>query len=213
MTDPNFHIQTPRLYISYFLASVDAHCDFFVDLYNSPEVVIANRGVPMFVANREEARAKIENDAKQQLQTGFGRFLVSLRPVDVSKDDKSPVSFSEQLKTLESIGMVSMKIRSEPGSPKVPDIGFSQLPQYCGKGYATEALSALLEYFEREKSVKEVLGFCMPDNENSKKMFKRLDFESRGVRLLKEFTRGGVGVHGLVFTKKGMKGDLSEYGL
>ena len=39
MSDPNFFIETERLYICYFLPSVDEHCDFLVKLYNTPEFI------------------------------------------------------------------------------------------------------------------------------------------------------------------------------
>lgn len=31
--DPEFAIETPRLYLSHFDAASDAHCDFLVELY------------------------------------------------------------------------------------------------------------------------------------------------------------------------------------
>ena len=216
MTDPNFHIETPRLYISYLQPSIDAHCDFLVEVYNSPEVVLANGGVAAPITDREEARTKIEDSVEEQLRTGFGRYLVSLKPLDVRKEKELIMPFSERLKKLDLIGFVSMNKRPHPAASKTPDIGFAQLSQYCGKGYATEALIALLEYFEREKGVKEVFGFTNPDNENSMKMFRRLGFEARGVRLLKGLGTGSVGkvgVNAMVWAKKGMQGDLSKYGL
>jgi RimJ/RimL family protein N-acetyltransferase len=210
MTDPNFHIETPRLYISYFQPEIDDHCDFLVEVYNSPEVLQASAGVSASIANRETARERIEGGVAEQLRTGFGRYLVSLKPLGVSKPN---TPFSERLKRSNFTGFVGMNIRDRPAAFNAPDIGFAQLSQYFGKGYATEAALALLEYFEKEKGVKEVFGFCNPDNENSKNMLRRLGFEDRGERLVKGLGTGKDGKNAMVWAKKGMQDDLGKYGL
>lgn len=146
------------------------------------------------------------------LSTGFGRFIVTLNP-DPSTAGKDGEAETPVGGTGTFIGGVGLKARNTPGAATAPDIGFSLLRPFWGKGYATEAAQGLLDYFERERGVKDVLGYCHPANENSKKMFRRLGFENRGVRELKGLGPEGVVVNGVVWAKKEMSGDLGVYGL
>ncbi|KAF2638964.1 hypothetical protein P280DRAFT_528425 [Massarina eburnea CBS 473.64] len=107
-----------------------------------------------------------------------------------------------------------MKLRKHPKAPKMPDIGFSFVPGYTGKGYATEVVNALLGYFEG-RGVKDVLGFCVPGNERSKAMFRRLGWMESGVRDvygLRDRMDDGVD-RVLCWVKEGMSQDLEEYGV
>ncbi|KAF2867490.1 acyl-CoA N-acyltransferase [Massariosphaeria phaeospora] len=209
--DPHFHISTPRLTLSYFDPTQDSHCDFLAALYNNPEIKAANAGVATAVPDREAARRRIEQDTERQGETGYGHYLVSL--TSTSDDTTGPTKpFAEHSHDLEKIGKVSLKVRKNPDAPSLPDMGFSFLPLYWGKGYATEASRALLDYFEREKGVTRVVGFCNPDNENSRNMFKRLGFRERGVRPVRGLTSDGREVRGLVWSR-GVDGALEEYGL
>lgn len=212
MTDSNFHITTPRLYLSRFQANSDVHCDFLLELYNTPEIFKGNGGVAKQLDTREDARKSIILNSERQEETGYGRYIISLRPIDSDATPKSP--FAEIKDTLVKIGLVSLKVRKHPDAPKVPDLGFHLFPKYWGKGYATEAVTATIEYFEKERGLKDLAGYCNPDNEESKKMFRRLGFIERGQRLLK---LGGQlddpGVNALVWTRAGMTEDLTQYGL
>jgi RimJ/RimL family protein N-acetyltransferase len=216
MTDPNFHIATPRLYLSYYQPTLDSHCDHLVNLCNTPEVLKGNGGVATPIPDRETARKQIESSVEQQVKTGYGRYLVSLRLTPTGAETNDSRSFLECLEDCQKIGMVGLKLRNHPEAPSAPDIGFSFLRPFWGKGYATEAATALLDYFDKERGVKEVFGFCNPANEESKKMLQRLGFEERGVHLLKGIggrTHDDGGVRGLVWAKKGMNKDLSVYGI
>ena len=56
MTDAAFHIETPRLYLSYFQPALDAHCDFLVQLYNTPEFIASIGGTPTSITTRAAAQ-------------------------------------------------------------------------------------------------------------------------------------------------------------
>lgn len=214
MADPNFNISTPRLYLSHLQPSLDTHCDFFVALVNSPEVLIANSGVASQIPDRETARKAIEAGAEQLGKTGYGKYVVSLKPTKDGEIEHDDRPFPERLKDCKFIGTVGLKLRTHPESPRVPDVGFSFLTPFWGKGFATEAVQALIGYYEKEKRQMDIFGYCSPTNENSKKMFRRLGFEERGVRLIKGLGgRPDEGIRGLVWAKKGMSEDLSEYGI
>ncbi|KAF2019811.1 acyl-CoA N-acyltransferase [Aaosphaeria arxii CBS 175.79] len=209
--DPNFHVATSRLNLSYFQPDLDEHCDFFLALRNSPEVVKANEGVSDAFQSRELARNNIISNLEGQAETGFGRYIVSLKP---TAGDGNGEFASESPQDRKYIGIVSLKLRKHPSGPTVPDVGFSLSRPYWGKGYATEAASGLLDYFAKEKGVTKVSGICNPDNEQSKAMFRRLGFTDRGIRSLKGLGEGTSDhvVRGQVWTR-GVTGDLSEYRL
>jgi RimJ/RimL family protein N-acetyltransferase len=120
-------------------------------------------------------------------KTGYGRYLVSLRRVSAldinSSHQDIKVNFSQR--QLTPIGVVSMqhtRFPSAPSAPAIPDVGFGILSRYFGNGYATEAATALMEYFKEEKGQKEFCAFCRPDNEASANVLMRLGFEARGLR-------------------------------
>ena len=53
------------------------------------------------------------------------------------------------------------------------------------KGYSKEAAVGLMEWAEKEKGVKDVLGMHNPNNPASPAVFKSLGFEDRGVMYLR----------------------------
>jgi ribosomal-protein-alanine N-acetyltransferase len=60
------------------------------------------------------------------------------------------------------------------------DIGYRLLPEYWGKGIATESSLKILEYAFNDLKLDRVLGFVYTDNPTSSKILKKLGF-----RLLK----------------------------
>jgi RimJ/RimL family protein N-acetyltransferase len=208
MADPTFHITTPRLYLHYFLPDNLSHIDFLCETFTDRSSTKQQLAHPM--NTRPAVQKDIQSRIADQTATGFGRYLISLRT--------SPsLSFVEQEQASEHhtyVGVISMKLRKHSKGPNVPDIGFFILPKFTGKGYATEAASGVLEYFEN-RGVKDVLGFCSPGNERSKAMFRRLGWEERGERKLMGMgDRMDDGVdEAVVWAKKGMDGDLAVYGI
>jgi len=190
MLDHDFHLTTPRLFISHLLPTNDAHCDFIHDLMLSPgitkEMPAAAVEKAMSTPPRDAGRKFIADCVDRMENTGYGRYLISLKPTstsDISALEESTLPFSER--RLVPIGVVSMqhaRFPSAPAAPTIPDVGFGLLSRYFGNGYATEAATALLNYFREEKGQKEFCAFCRPDNEASKNALIRLGFEPRGLR-------------------------------
>lgn len=56
------------------------------------------------------------------------------------------------------------------------------LPEYHGKGYATEAALALMQWHREEKGIEQFAAMTDVKNEEAKKMLRRLGFEDRGSR-------------------------------
>ena len=187
MLDFNFHLITPRLFISHLNPASDAHCDFVHELFFNTNIVRelppADLEKAKSVAPREMGRKFIADSVEKIEKTGYGRYLISVKPIaspEASSLQESEVTFSQR--RLEPIGVVSMQYERFPSAPTIPDVGFGLLPRYHGKGYATEAAEHLMKHFEEEKGLKRICAFCKPDNEGSKAVLKRLKFDERGSR-------------------------------
>jgi RimJ/RimL family protein N-acetyltransferase len=207
MTDPNFFISTPRLYLSYFQPLLPSYCDFLVTLYNTPEFIASIGGKPTSITTRATAQNQLQGRFRiEHARNGYGTYLVSLKP---STDDRSgdDIIFPEKLAACKHIGTVSLMRGEPPNAYLAPDLGFAILPEEMQKGYTSEAAEALLAWVEKDLDVRDVLGLFDPTNEASKRVFNRLGFENRGVRALKVFG----GVEGAVWIRKGMVEDMSVY--
>lgn len=207
MLDPDFHISTPRLDISYFDASNDVQCDFFVSLINSPEMLHLSNARPNPIPDRATARQILLPMSDKLEATGYGRYIVSLRDPDSNTD----VPFSQSAHNREYIGYVTMMLGRFPRSPSVPDLGFAFMACHHGKGYATEAALALMEY-RKTKGQTAFAGYTASDNERSNRLFERMGFEDRGVREVTGIVGTGAPFMVKVWTV-GLEGDLGEYGI
>lgn len=178
MLDPNFHITTPRLHLSYLDPDNDRMMAFIVRHNSSPEsaAVRAQSGIKVsrHPETIEEARAAYKVASERLARDGSGRYIISLR--------RPGIDFTEESDEREYVGIVSMQLKRFPDRdcPLIPDIGFALYSAYYGKGYATEACEAMMKYFKEEKGHGRFAGFTHPNNANSQKLFKRLGFDSRG---------------------------------
>lgn len=208
MLDFNFHLTTPRLYISYLNPSNDAHCDFMITLVKSPEITEESKSDSVPVPDREAGRKIIQDMMERMEQSGYGRYLVSLKPDNdnteaaaTKKQEENPLPFSQR--QTEPVGVVTMMLGRHPGAPTIPDVGFGLLRAHQGQGYATEAAEGLVKYFEDERGQREFSGFCNPENQASANVFRRLGFEERGVREVRGIVGGDkmMVLRPLVWTK------------
>lgn len=191
MADPNFRITTPRLYLSHHNAANDAHCDCFVNVIHSPSSRKFNKNGPSVIPNREAARSLIEATTERMHRTAWGRYVVSLRSSDQATDSSdTPFSLRTDLEFIGAISMQHNRFPAVPG-PLIPDLGFNFIPQYHGKGYATEAAEYLMKYFKEEKGTSAFAGITDDENEPAKKALTRLGFRPWGMRRVKGVVDGG----------------------
>lgn len=174
MSDPNFHISTPRLYISLFDPTSDAHVDFVHALFNDPSFIAAvgDTGIP----TRDLARERVQAFADNHQKYGYGQYLVSLKPPE-------PSSFDPE--TAQPIGSVSLILRERLYT--VPDVGFAIVPSAQGKGYATEALTALMAYARTELGMTQFTGYCRKGNVGSRRTMERCGLRCWGEMRLRKF--------------------------
>ncbi|KAL1617123.1 hypothetical protein SLS56_011126 [Neofusicoccum ribis] len=200
-----FYIETSRLYISRFQPENNRHCDFLVQLYNTPEFIASIGGKPTSVVNRETAWERISGRFKQEHErNGYGTYLVSLK----SPFSTMGVPFSDVLAQCEPIGTVSLTKGDSCESFTAPDLGFAILPEHMRNSYAAEAARGLLKHAAEYLGVHAVFGLFDPTNEASKGVFRKLGFEDREIRPLKPFG----GIRGAIWASLGTDADLSVYG-
>lgn len=131
-----------------------ADASFILTLLNTPGWLkyIGDRGVH----NLDQARAYIlDGPLKSYQVNGFGLYLVELQV------NRQP------------IGICGLLQRSYLADP---DIGFAFLPDYIGKGYAFEAVSATLAFHQSNLNLKRVHAITNPENKASIKLLEKLGF-------------------------------------
>ncbi|KAM3420048.1 hypothetical protein BST61_g3358 [Cercospora zeina] len=206
--DPEFHVTSQRLYISHLLASNDSHCDFLVQLWNTPEFTKSCGKTK--VRTREDACKEISGRfLEDHTRNGYGIYLVSLRASSEDVEDYQSKSFQEISSQSKPNGTVSLMRGKPPTAFTAPDLGFAILPEETRKGYAREASQALMDHVESALGVPDILGLFDPQNKASEAVFRSLQFQDCGVKNLQEF--GGLPV--AIWVKAGMSQDVSLYRL
>jgi len=197
MSDPNWRLETSRLFISHFLPDSQQHVFFLLKLWSSPLLLEAEG--PSGIDTPEKAQKVLQAFSDRQAKYGFGQYVVSLKP------PTSPSDFSQS----KPIGNVSLMI----GDYTVPDLGFAILDEEHGKGYATEAAKAILKHAKElttasGEKLGGVLGFTKESNARARRVFEKVGLEYRGVRNLVAFQ----GKESAVYALPEM-GDLKQYGI
>lgn len=104
----------------------------------------------------EEAKGLIENVWLKDYKTyGYGRFAVIYKP------DNKLIGFSG-FKFIPEVGMT--------------DLGYRFLPEYWGKGIATESSIKMLEFGFSELKLSKIFGTVYPQNPASSVVLKKLGF-------------------------------------
>jgi RimJ/RimL family protein N-acetyltransferase len=145
-------IETERLSIRR-LVKDDA--PFILELVNEPAFIknIADRGV----RNLEDARKYIADGPLTMYEKyGFGLFAVEL------KESGVPIGMCGLLKrdTLEDV-----------------DIGYAYLESHWGKGYASEAGAAMVDYGRNVVGLKRIVAITAQDNQGSINVLEKLGFQ------------------------------------
>ncbi len=147
--------ETERLIIRQFDLS---DTEFILRLLNDESFIrhIADKNV----RTQEDAVNYLANGPISSYGTyGFGLYLVLL------KSEKTP------------IGMCGLVKR---GELDLPDLGYAFLPEFCGKGYASEAAEIILKEEMSAHSLHTVLAITFPDNLRSNNLLKNIGFSLKG---------------------------------
>ncbi|KAJ4360861.1 uncharacterized protein N0V89_001428 [Didymosphaeria variabile] len=214
MLDFSFYVTTPRLAITYFNPTKESHIDFTFEMYKDYTKVDENGNIEHIMPGRAAAIELIEARVTEIESTGYGRYCVSVLAPPSGPDDDT----ANRVQNATPVGLVGLNLRG-PGTPPLPDIGINLLPSARGKGYALEAMKGLSDYYDREKGVTELLGYCDDDNTASKKVLRRAGFELLGERNIwvsqkspAQVVTGEQPKSVLVWTR-GLEKDPKDYGL
>ncbi|MEK7255175.1 MAG: GNAT family N-acetyltransferase [Bacteroidota bacterium] len=149
----SFILATPRLLLRE-LTPADATS--FFELNNDPEV-IKFTGDPPF-SSRESARIFLEN-YDQYACYGYGRWAVILK------------------ETGEFLGWCGLKFSPEMGET---DIGFRFFRKHWGKGFATEAAAACLDFGFEKLGLEKIVGRAMKENLASVRVLEKIGMQFDG---------------------------------
>lgn len=151
-------IETERLLLRQFTLT---DTKFILELVNTPGWLeyIGDRNIK----THEQAKEYLLNGPLKSYEVnGFGLSLVAL------KSDLTP------------IGMCGILKRDNLENP---DIGFSFLPEYTGKGYAFEMASATMAFAKDILQLPSIFAITVPHNTSSIKLLEKI-----GLKFMKRFT-------------------------
>lgn len=146
-------LQTERLILRELLPNDDLG---MFELDSNPEVhrFLGNQPVKTIA----ESRAHIESIRQQYIDNGTGRWAVILK------------------ETNEFIGWSGIKFIKEPinGHQDFFEIGYRFIQKYWGKGYATEAGLAFVDYAFNDMKVENLYAYADAGNEGSRKVLEKI---------------------------------------
>ena len=139
MAGSDFRLQTRRLSLRWITL---ADAELMLAVWNDPAFIehVGDRGI----RSLQQAQETLQQGAFElYAQYGYGPYRVALAADDTG------------------IGICGLFRREGFDEP---DIGYSILPAYCGRGYAFEAASAVLEYARTTLGLARVTAFIAPAN-------------------------------------------------
>lgn len=141
----------------------------------------------------EELLALIEAPEKFEGLTGFPA-SPALRGFIVS-DDVSP-AWTASLRTIQGsdpwrlgFGVIDKETRSvigaasfkgPPDATGMVEIAYGIVPSFEGRGYATEAARALIDFAQRDDKVRQIIAHTMPEANASTRVLKKCGFTFAG---------------------------------
>ena len=134
-------------------------------LDSNPEVM-KYVGVPP-VTNKQESAKMIENIINQYEKNETGRLAVI------------------EIESNQFIGWSGIKLLTEEvnGFKNVYELGYRFLPEFWGKGYATESAIASLDLGFNQLNTDKIYAYADVGNESSNRILTKLGFENKGTFL------------------------------
>ncbi|SPW33543.1 Spermidine N(1)-acetyltransferase [Elizabethkingia miricola] len=155
-------LETNRLIMRPF-EETDAEGLFLLD--SNPEVMKYVGGVVS--TEIEQSRQMIEFIQNQYKENGVGRLAV------IEKSSNTLIGWS-------GLKYLTKEIN---GIKNVYELGYRFLPEYWGKGYATETAIAALNYAFNEIKTDVVYAMAVTENTGSNRVLQKLGFEELGTFL------------------------------
>ncbi len=155
-------LETNRLIMRPF-EETDAEGLFLLD--SNPEVMKYVGGIVS--TEVEQSRQMIEFIQNQYKENGVGRLAV------IEKSSNILIGWS-------GLKYLTKEIN---GMKNVDELGYRFLPEYWGKGYATETAIAALNYAFNEIKTDVVYAMAVTENTGSNRVLQKLGFEELGTFL------------------------------
>lgn len=127
--------------------------DDLATLYQTPEVTATLGGS----RSREEVIQALERHLNHWDEYGFGYFIF---------EDKESGAF---------MGRGGLQRCNVDGRDEV-EVGYAFMPDYWGKGFATQVAHELLRIGFEELNLASIIGFTLPGNEASKRVLEKNGF-------------------------------------
>ncbi|MDH3747022.1 MAG: GNAT family N-acetyltransferase [Gammaproteobacteria bacterium] len=149
MTQHRPSLRTKRLQLRWL--SID-DAELLLSIWNDPAFVrhVGDRGIR---TKDDAVQAFSDGPLKLYSEYGYGPYRVSLLEND------------------EAIGICGLFRRDNLDDP---DVGFALLPEYCGKGYASEAAMAVVEHAKHGLGLPRLTAIVSPGNAASIGLIEKL---------------------------------------
>ena len=128
------------------------------------------------VASDEEIRALIASQTDEGLKAAYGEMLAGCEAHPEQREWYAPWNIT--LKTGDVVGDLGFKGLSADGAV---EIGYGFLPEFWGKGYATEAVKAAVRWAAAQPEVKRIEAETVPDNAASQRVLEKAGFVPSGI--------------------------------
>ena len=100
----------------------------------------------------------------------------------IAEPSRSKVYLVIQTKSGAYVGGIGYTVSEQSPAGKRVEIGYFTDPQFRGKGYVSEALSALMAYAFTQDGVYRIDGTCIQENFRSARVMERCGMRPEGVR-------------------------------
>lgn len=127
-------------------------------------------------ASDDEMLALIENETDEGLKAAYGEMLAGC--IAYPEDRNWYAAWFISLKDGARIGDLGFKGYPPEGNV---EIGYGLLPEYWGRGYATEAVCAAVEWALKQPGVTAVEAETEPDNAASQRVLEKAGFAPNGI--------------------------------
>lgn len=139
----------------------------------------------------ETQRLKVVLQTREQLEemieamSAYERAQVSQDWLDRMRSQDEPNPWSHGFRVVESATGIAVGSCSFKGPPTdgVVEIAYGISPGYEGRGYATEAAQALVDYAASRDDVKLIRAHTLPDAQASRRVLEKCGFTCVGERL------------------------------
>lgn len=123
------------------------------------------------LASDDEMSLLIEEQTSEEMKVAYGEMLAGCK--ENPKNRQWYAVWFLRLKSGETIGNYSFKGLLEDGSV---EIGYGLEPEYWGKGYATEAVIAAVDWAMKQPGVKRIEAETEPENTASQRVLEKAGF-------------------------------------